>query len=84
MFLQLVNALTSIRSVNKTDATNLLSTFGSLGRIICASEDALALCPGFGAHKASRLYKALHQPFLKGGKTTVPGKKSGIAKFLKS
>uniref|UniRef100_A0A1B6EQ02 DNA excision repair protein ERCC-1 n=1 Tax=Cuerna arida TaxID=1464854 RepID=A0A1B6EQ02_9HEMI len=78
---KLVNALTCIRSVNKTDATTLLSTFGSLGKIINASQDSLGLCPGLGPQKASRLYKTLHLPFLKKGKVTK--RKVGIAKFLK-
>ncbi|XP_049804002.1 DNA excision repair protein ERCC-1 isoform X2 [Schistocerca nitens] len=62
---QISNALTSVRSVNRTDAATLLSTFGSLGKIIKASQDSLTLCPGLGPQKASRLYKVLHQPFQK-------------------
>ncbi|KAL1456554.1 hypothetical protein WDU94_001275 [Cyamophila willieti] len=61
---QLASALTSVRSVNKTDATTLLSTFGSLEAIIKASKDSLSLCPGLGPSKASRLHNVLHQPFL--------------------
>ncbi|KAI5735004.1 hypothetical protein M8J77_013052 [Diaphorina citri] len=61
---KLVSALTTIRSVNKTDATTLLSTFGSLEAIVKASKDSLSLCPGLGPSKASRLYNVLHQPFL--------------------
>uniref|UniRef100_A0A1B6C3I1 DisA/LigA helix-hairpin-helix motif domain-containing protein n=1 Tax=Clastoptera arizonana TaxID=38151 RepID=A0A1B6C3I1_9HEMI len=64
---QLVNALSSIKSVNKTDATTLLSTFGSLGKIIKTSEENLVSCPGLGPNKATRLFKTLHQPFLKSG-----------------
>ncbi|XP_063237497.1 DNA excision repair protein ERCC-1 [Bacillus rossius redtenbacheri] len=62
---QLVSALTSVRSVNKTDAATLLSTFGSLERVIRASPDALGLCPGLGAQKAGRLHRVLHQPFVR-------------------
>uniref|UniRef100_A0A1B6EDB3 ERCC1-like central domain-containing protein n=1 Tax=Clastoptera arizonana TaxID=38151 RepID=A0A1B6EDB3_9HEMI len=65
--LKLVNALSSIKSVNKTDATTLLSTFGSLGKIIKTSEENLVSCPGLGPNKATRLFKTLHQPFLKSG-----------------
>uniref|UniRef100_A0A8D8Q1V0 DNA excision repair protein ERCC-1 n=1 Tax=Cacopsylla melanoneura TaxID=428564 RepID=A0A8D8Q1V0_9HEMI len=61
---KLVSTLTTVRSVNKTDATTLLSTFGSLEAIIKASKDSLSLCPGLGPSKASRLYNVLHQPFL--------------------
>lgn len=80
--LKLANALTTVRSINKTDATTLLSTFGSLGKIIKASQDSLALCPGLGPQKASRLYKALHQPFLKSGK--VKKRNTGLDKFLQA
>ncbi|XP_034244079.1 DNA excision repair protein ERCC-1 isoform X2 [Thrips palmi] len=62
---KLVNALTSIRSVNKTDASTLLTTFGSLKRLATAPKDTLGLCPGLGPQKANRLYNVLHQPFLK-------------------
>lgn len=61
----MVNALTSIRAVNKTDAALLLSTFGSLENICKASQTSLALCPGFAQHKATQLYNTLHKPFLK-------------------
>lgn len=63
--LQLVGALTTVRSVNKTDAMTLLSTFGTLDDIVRAQPHTLALCPGFGLHKAEKLYKALHEPFLR-------------------
>ncbi|KAE8751702.1 hypothetical protein FOCC_FOCC001550 [Frankliniella occidentalis] len=62
---KLVNALTSIRSINKTDAATLLSTFGSLKKLATTSKDTLSLCPGLGPQKATRLYNVLHQPFLK-------------------
>lgn len=61
----MVNALTSVRAVNKTDAAILLSTFSSLKNICNASQCTLALCPGFAEHKATQLYNTLHKPFLK-------------------
>lgn len=61
-------ALTSIRSINKTDAAILISNFGTLNKIFAATESSLALCPGIGPQKASRLYKTLRQPFLQGEK----------------
>ncbi|XP_041970792.1 DNA excision repair protein ERCC-1 [Aricia agestis] len=64
---KIVNALSSIKPVNKTDAMTLISTFGSLENIIKATERRLADCPGFGATKAKKLHKALHEPFLKKG-----------------
>lgn len=59
---QLIDCLTTIRSINKTDAMVLLSTFKTLKGIIKASIDELALCPGFGPLKAKRLYDALRKP----------------------
>lgn len=55
--------------MNKTDAMTLLTRFGTLENIIKATESKLAECPGFGATKAKKLYKALHEPFLKRGIT---------------
>ena len=60
---KLVDALTSVKSVNKTDAVTLLTTFGSLENIVKASIEDLTLCPGFGPQKAQRLHKVLHQTF---------------------
>lgn len=62
---KLINALTTVRSVNKTDATTLLSTFGTLSDIARTQPNALALCPGFGLHKARKLHKTLHESFLR-------------------
>jgi len=64
-FLQLIGALTTVRSVNKTDATTLLTTFGTLADIVSAQPNTLALCPGFGLNKADKLHKILHEPFLR-------------------
>ena len=60
---KLIDALTSVKSVNKTDAVTLLTTFGSLENIVKASIEDLTLCPGFGPQKAQRLHKVLHQTF---------------------
>ena len=60
---KLVDALTSVKSVNKTDAVTLISVFGSLENIVQASIEDLTLCPGFGPQKAQRLHKVLHQTF---------------------
>ncbi|CAG4991769.1 unnamed protein product [Parnassius apollo] len=66
---KIINALSSIKPVNKTDAMTLITTFGTLENIIKATESRLADCPGFGLTKAKKLYKALHEPFLKRGHT---------------
>jgi ERCC4-type nuclease len=36
----------------------------SLKRIINASVQELAMCPGLGEQKVRRLYQAFHEPFL--------------------
>lgn len=60
-----MSAYTTVRSVNKTDAMTLLTTFGSLEDVVKAPIGSLALCPGFGMQKAQRLHKTLHEPFLR-------------------
>lgn len=62
---KVINALSTIKPVNKTDAMTLIAKFGTLDNIVKATESRLAECPGFGATKAKKLYKALHEPFLK-------------------
>ena len=41
----------------------LLNIFGSLAGIVAAAPEKLALCPGFGPHKAQKVYEALHEAF---------------------
>lgn len=65
IFFQVVNALTSIKSVNKTDAATLLTNFGTLGNLIMASEAKLNACPGLGAKKASKIVVTLNESFTK-------------------
>ena len=60
---QVSDALTSIKSVNRTDATTLLSNFKTLDYIYAASEEDLSLCPGIGPQKAKRLHRVLHEKF---------------------
>uniref|UniRef100_A0A8C4EX97 DNA excision repair protein ERCC-1 n=1 Tax=Dicentrarchus labrax TaxID=13489 RepID=A0A8C4EX97_DICLA len=63
---KVTDCLTTVKSINKTDAITLLSTFSSVEGIISASKEDLVLCPGLGPQKARRLYDVLHKPFLKG------------------
>ena len=60
---KIVDALTSVKSVNRTDAVTLLGTFKTLSNIITASADDLALCPGFGPNKAKKLHKVFSENF---------------------
>ncbi|XP_057331636.1 DNA excision repair protein ERCC-1 [Microplitis mediator] len=66
---KLISALTTVRSVNKTDAMTLLRNFGTVADILKATPEALALCPGFGIQKAKRLHKVLHESFLRPNST---------------
>jgi ERCC4-type nuclease len=60
---QITDVLTSVKSVNKTDAAQLLGHFGSLKGVIAASIDQLGLMPGLGPKKVRRLYDTFHKPF---------------------
>jgi DNA excision repair protein ERCC-1 len=62
---QLINALTTIKSVNKTDAMNLISNFKTLENLVEASEHKLNSCLGLGPRKAKQLYEMFNEPFLK-------------------
>ncbi|KAI8588894.1 restriction endonuclease type II-like protein [Geranomyces variabilis] len=61
---KLTDAITQIKSINKTDVITLASAFGSLKNIIAASPDDLEQCPGFGKEKVRRLHEAFNEPFL--------------------
>ncbi|KAJ3290350.1 ssDNA endonuclease and repair protein rad10 [Blyttiomyces sp. JEL0837] len=77
---RIVDCLTQIKSVNKTDVMTLVSNFGSLKNIMEASAEELMNCPGFGEQKVSytvvfnvfrsllhmvrRLIDAVNAPFL--------------------
>lgn len=60
---QVAHALASVRSVNKTDAGQLLNQFGCWKNIVSASVDELSVCPGLGPKKVRRLYEAFRKPF---------------------
>ena len=60
---KMVHVLGSIPSVNKTDASVLLTQFGSFQNMVAASVDELGVCPGVGPKKVRRLYEAFHRPF---------------------
>lgn len=62
---KVTDCLTTVKSINKTDAITLLSAFSSVEGIISASKEDLVLCPGLGPQKAKRLFDVLHKPFLK-------------------
>ncbi|KAJ2781830.1 ssDNA endonuclease and repair protein rad10 [Coemansia javaensis] len=61
---RLSNALTTVRSVNKTDVLTLATNFGSFATLSSASLEELTMCPGVGELKAQRIFKALNEPFV--------------------
>ena len=61
---RLVDTLSGIRSVNRSDAFALVGNLGSLKRAINSDATELELIPGWGAQKVSRFLKATTQPFI--------------------
>ncbi|KAJ8921886.1 hypothetical protein NQ315_008519 [Exocentrus adspersus] len=64
-YLNLIQVLTTVKPINKTDAMTLLNRFKTLEGIIKASEYQLSECPGMGPRKAKKLYTVLHEKFCK-------------------
>ncbi|KAF7270662.1 DNA excision repair protein Ercc1 [Rhynchophorus ferrugineus] len=64
-YIKIIQALTSIKPINKTDAMNLLTKFKTLEGIINASEFQISECPGIGPRKAKKLYSSLKENFCK-------------------
>lgn len=60
-----IEAVSSIRKVNSTDAQTLLSNFESIAGIAAANEKDLGCCPGIGGLKAKNIHDLFHMPFLK-------------------
>ncbi|GAA5968496.1 hypothetical protein JCM3765_006714 [Sporobolomyces pararoseus] len=69
----LTSALTSVRGVNKTDVTTLVSNFGSFEKIVNAPSAQLSNLPGLGDKKVKRLRDAFTGSF------TVKKRKKGNA-----
>ena len=63
-----VNSITDflcqIKSINKTDASTLRQTYGSIKQLSERSKDELNLCPGLGPLKVNRLHEVFKIPFL--------------------
>lgn len=60
---QVAVSLACVRSVTKTDASQLLSSFTNMRKILNADMEELRLIPGIGDKKVKRLYDAFHKPF---------------------
>ncbi|KAI9101145.1 restriction endonuclease type II-like protein [Phlyctochytrium arcticum] len=61
---RLTDAVTQVKTVNRTDVLTLAATFGSLKNMMHATPEELAQLPGFGEQKVRRLHEAFRQPFL--------------------
>ncbi|CAG2122564.1 unnamed protein product, partial [Medioppia subpectinata] len=48
---RVVDALTTVRSINKTDAVSLIRTFDTIENIVRSDADQLIICPGMAALK---------------------------------
>ncbi len=73
---KLVEFVTVPRSVNKTDAVALVSTFGSLRHAINADPEQVAIVGGWGEKKVKAWCKVVEQPFRvkKAAKRRVTGR----------
>lgn len=62
---RILDFLTSIRALSRTDALVLLRNFKNVRGIVGANFEELSMCPGIGPSKASRIRKFFRQPFYK-------------------
>ncbi|KAK9451780.1 restriction endonuclease type II-like protein [Limtongia smithiae] len=61
---QIQECFTAIRGINKTDAANLISNFGSLHNAVADGGRSLSALPGFGDRKVHRFRAAITDPFI--------------------
>lgn len=60
---RMIEVLTTIGPVNKSDAITLMSQFGTMGAIFKAKQSDLLECPGMGGRKVKTMLEAINQPF---------------------
>lgn len=60
---RMLDVLTTVPSVNKTDAMMLATNFATMGDTMEARKEDLALCPGLGDLKIKRLLDVFSAPF---------------------
>jgi len=60
---KLVDFVTVPRGINKTDAVNLISSFGSVRTAVNARPEEVALLPGWGEKKVQRWCSSVKEPF---------------------
>ncbi|KAL2833264.1 restriction endonuclease type II-like protein [Aspergillus cavernicola] len=75
----LVEFVTAPRSINKSDAASLISTFGSLQNAINAQPEQISAVPGWGEKKVKQWCSAVREDFRveKAKKATTP-KRTGL------
>lgn len=64
-YLRLIQALITIKPINKSDAMALIDKFKTLEGILQASQQQIASLPGIGERKAKKLHSTLHAKFCK-------------------
>lgn len=60
---RLLEVLTTVKGINKTDAAALAGRFGSLAGVAKASQEELLRCSGIGDKKVRQLTNVFHKPF---------------------
>ncbi|KAI4087555.1 MAG: hypothetical protein LQ348_005743 [Seirophora lacunosa] len=60
---KLVEFVTTPRSINTTDATSLVSAFGSIRAAVNARPEELGIIPGWGEKKVQRWVATVNEPF---------------------
>lgn len=75
---QMLDILTTVRSINKTDVASLISNFGNLHGIANAKLEELSMIGGFGEKKIKRLFQAFNAPFIPPKSNTTKYKQTTI------
>eukprot|EP01068_Selenidium_serpulae_P010446 Selendium_serpulae@DN5466_c0_g1_i1.p1 len=65
---RMIEVLTTVGAVNKTDAVTLISQFGTMENIFKATKGDLLQCPGMGSRKVNNLLEAINEPFFDAAK----------------
>ncbi|KAL8708979.1 MAG: hypothetical protein Q9220_006187 [cf. Caloplaca sp. 1 TL-2023] len=60
---KLVEFVTTPRSINTTDATSLISAFGSIRAAVNARPEEIGMIPGWGEKKVQRWCSTVNEPF---------------------
>ena len=60
---RLLEVLTTVKGINKTDAAVLAGRFGSLAGVAKANQEDLLRCSGIGDKKVRQLANVFHKPF---------------------